>query len=117
MHGRRGESSWGPPELVVECDEDARPNYNTCKAHEYLDQPDVFAAKIKMLSTLIQSSQNCVAYTGAGISTAAGVPDYATKAKNSLVGNFQKQSSLDKSPTFAHRALVSLFRVGHLMVV
>ena len=31
-------------------------------------------------------SQNCVVYTGAGISKAAGIGDYASKAKKSVSG-------------------------------
>eukprot|EP00300_Choanocystis_sp_HF-7_P024428 c25880_g1_i1.p1 GENE.c25880_g1_i1~~c25880_g1_i1.p1 ORF type:complete len:363 (+),score=67.50 c25880_g1_i1:84-1172(+) len=114
MHGRAGDSKWAPPLMAVECDEDARPNYNTCKAHEYLDQPDVLAAKVTMLANLIWNSSNFVAYTGAGISTAAGVPDYATKAKQSLIGKVDTGGSLDKAPTYGHRALVALYRAGHL---
>jgi len=41
--------------------------------------------KINVLINLIIQSKNMTAYTGAGISTSAGINDYASKAKNSIV--------------------------------
>ena len=35
MHGRMGEASWLSPMRTVFCNEDARPGYETQKAHEY----------------------------------------------------------------------------------
>jgi len=78
-HGTNGDSSWPKPEIAVKCDEDARPGYATKKAHEYLDTPEVLKAKVKLLAEMINKSQHCLAYTGAGISTASGINDYATK--------------------------------------
>jgi NAD-dependent SIR2 family protein deacetylase len=46
----------------------------------------VISEKIKLLADLIRKSHNCVAYTGAGISRASGIADYASKAKNSVAG-------------------------------
>ena len=43
---------------------------------EYFDAPDVLDQKVQMLAEMIISSSHMVAFTGAGISTAAGVPDY-----------------------------------------
>ena len=37
---------WAAPRMVTHCDEDARPGYNTQKAHEYIDEPDVLLAKV-----------------------------------------------------------------------
>jgi NAD-dependent SIR2 family protein deacetylase len=37
--------------------------------------------KIKILAQIIKQSQNLIVYTGAGISRAAGIADYASKAK------------------------------------
>ncbi len=36
---------------------------------------------------MIKSSQNCVVYTGAGISRASGIADYASKAVKTVAGN------------------------------
>ena len=39
--------------------------YNSCSAHEYEEDDDVFERKIELLSSLIQRSRNLIAYTGA----------------------------------------------------
>ena len=43
---------------------------------EYFDSPEVLDQKVQMLAEMVIMSQHMVAFTGAGISTAAGVPDY-----------------------------------------
>ena len=43
---------------------------------EYFDEPDVLDTKVTLLAELILNSQRMVAFTGAGISTASGIPDY-----------------------------------------
>ena len=43
---------------------------------EYFDSPEVLDQKVEMLAQMIQASQHMVAFTGAGISTACGIPDY-----------------------------------------
>ena len=43
---------------------------------EYFDSPEELDNKVTMLAEMIINSQHFVAFTGAGISTAAGVPDY-----------------------------------------
>lgn len=43
---------------------------------EVLDEPYVFKEKVTKLSKLIRTSKFCVVYTGAGISTSAGIPDF-----------------------------------------
>ena len=106
---------WLGPRLVADSDADARPGYNTRKAHEYMEEPSVLKEKIKVLADLIRKSKNCVAYTvctnvfsrlfhssqGAGISTGSGIGDYATKAKNSKakVDAPKLSSPLNAQPT------------------
>merc|ERR1719487_113055 len=85
-HGVLADDSWPLPKLARASADDARPGYKTMSANEYLDEPDVLKAKVKALANLIRKSKNCVAYTGAGISTASGIRDYATKATGSLAG-------------------------------
>jgi NAD-dependent SIR2 family protein deacetylase len=54
-------------------------------ASEYLDLEDVFLEKVVFAAHLIRQAKGfVVAYTGAGISTAAGIQDYASK-KNSVI--------------------------------
>ena len=123
-HGTDGNPAWAPPKMVVKCDQVARPNMAArIMAHEYQDEPDVLSAKIKMLAAMVRRAQKCAAYTGAGISTAAGIGDYASKAgarssvlPKKLSGGtpFDAGDALNAEPTFAHRALTSMHTSGLL---
>lgn len=112
-HGRLGQDDWALPQQVTYCDAEARPGYESKKAHEYLDVPEVLREKVRVLAGLVTQSQKMVTYTGAGISTSAGVSDYATKAGNSIVKS-EKKAGTDANPTLAHYALASLHSAGHL---
>jgi len=80
MHGTLGCADWAAPVCVVEFDADARPSTGS-KAHEYNDTFEVLQAKVALLAKMVRQARQCVVFTGAGISTAAGIDDYATKAK------------------------------------
>lgn len=112
-HGLLGEVSWALPTVARVCSEQARPGYRTMLAHEYLDIEEVLKAKVKLVADLIRKSKNCVVYTGAGISTASGIEDYATKAANSIAIS-KKHSPWEATPTLAHRVLVGLHGAGLL---
>lgn len=43
---------------------------------EYFDEPDILEMKVGMLVEMVLTSSHFVAFTGAGISTASGIPDY-----------------------------------------
>lgn len=43
---------------------------------EYFDDPVMLDEKITMLAEMVLTSAHFVAFTGAGISTACGIPDY-----------------------------------------
>ena len=43
---------------------------------EFFDSPEELETKCEMLAEMIINSQHFVAFTGAGISTACGIPDY-----------------------------------------
>ena len=43
---------------------------------EYFDAPDILEMKVDMLVEMILTSSHFVAFTGAGISTSSGIPDY-----------------------------------------
>jgi len=103
-----------------------------CK--EFFDAPDVLAAKIKYLAKLVKRSKHFVAFTGAGISTAAGIADYRSGINTALdtgAGKWAKDaarkagradeikapkrkkiSSFKAVPTAAHMSLVALMTTG-----
>jgi hypothetical protein len=70
---------------------------NMTLANEYMDGDDVLNAKLdvphrkckshifQLIVDLIKKSKNLVAYTGAGLSKASGIGDYASKSKESVV--------------------------------
>jgi NAD-dependent SIR2 family protein deacetylase len=58
---------------------------------------------------MIRSSHYCVVYTGAGISRASGIADYATKAKNSKAGSENHSlNRLQAQPTTAHYVITEM---------
>ena len=123
-HGTDGNPTWIEPRMVVECNEVARPAMKQAiKAHEYKDDPSVLRQKVRLLAEMIRRSKHTVAYTGAGISTAAGIGDYASKsgARSSVLPKklssgdpFNAANAINAEPTFAHRALVSMHAAGRL---
>jgi len=122
-HGvKHADCGWANPRRVVCCDEVARPTMSAqVPAHEYLDEPDVLAAKVRVLADLIRRSRHAALYTGAGLSTAAGIGDYASKAgKASVVlphklskgTPFDAADAIDAKPTYAHRVLSAAYHQG-----
>eukprot|EP01098_Paradermamoeba_levis_P016805 TRINITY_DN930_c0_g1_i2.p1 TRINITY_DN930_c0_g1~~TRINITY_DN930_c0_g1_i2.p1 ORF type:complete len:378 (-),score=113.12 TRINITY_DN930_c0_g1_i2:277-1410(-) len=111
-HGHKGKTHWSLPSIVATSTQANRADQNnTILANEYLDSPQVLEEKMEMVAELLRKSKFTVAYTGAGLSKASGIPDYATKAENSVVKVVpQIQSSLDALPTKAHHALTQLER-------
>lgn len=143
VHGFLGNPNWALPRIVLECFKEARPGMEGTKAaHEYEEEPEVFREKIILLAKMIIASPATIAYTGAGISTAAGVPDYASESagKKSQVSQLlhssrsqkeeeeeddeparkkkKKGSLFDKAdkaqPTRAHLILERIYRCGWL---
>ena len=43
---------------------------------EYFDSPEVLDEKVSLLAEMVITSSQFVAFTGAGISTSSGIPDY-----------------------------------------
>jgi len=84
------------------------PNWLT--ATEYRDAPQVFALKIKAMAALLKASQRTLAYTGAGLSVAAGIGMAAKGAVNipgmGVAGGAE--------PTLSHFVMAELNRQGLL---
>lgn len=112
----------------------------TAEFHDSLDQAQKEAARI---ATLIRSAKHCTAFTGAGISTSAGIGDYRGKggkwtemdreAVTAMVSDDLKDSNEPEDhalaelsensdevpyeqlrPTYTHEALVKLYEKGFL---
>lgn len=109
-HGFLGNDNWDEPVMTQHCDVEARPGYQTEKAHEYEDTEDVLHQKVMLLADLMMQSRNCLIYSGAGLSTASGISDYATKSKTKFAA--KKLSGYSAKPTFAHKALVVMQKQG-----
>ena len=110
-------NNWKLPEITAASNQQARPGYDSCKAHEYRDDPVTLKEKIKFLAKIVKKSKKFVVYSGAGLSTAAGIGDYASRADNSA--GIQKArpdmwSEFDVRPTLAHRVFTSLHTAGYL---
>lgn len=89
---------------------------------ERFDSEDVLAQKVDRLADMVRSSQHFVAFTGAGISTSAGIPDFRgpsgkwTREAQGLKP-LKGVSVVDAFPTSAHMALVELCRRGVLKYI
>lgn len=125
---RAERDAWEAPRLAVGCDEEARPGYHSLEASEYLDAPEVLRAKVQIMAELLRKAEKCIVYSGAGLSTASGIGDYASKADNSLGAKAPPAidggaaappgggivSPLCAQPTLAHRVLVAVHKAGHM---
>jgi len=100
---------------------------------EYFDEADVLSEKIEKLANMIKASEHFIAFTGAGISTAAGIPDFRsgkdtalktgagvwTKRAADKKGEKYKQGKsirdkLQALPTKSHMSLLKLEQEGLL---
>lgn len=119
MHGRLGNSSWSAPKLAAHCSDIARPGYNSGAAHEYLDSDKVLQEKVRLLGSLIRKSKRFVIYAGAGLSTASGIGDYATRSGSAGVLGQSAGTTVPKpispysaKPNLGHRAIAALAKKG-----
>lgn len=51
---------------------------------EYFDSPEELDEKVELLAMWIKSSEHFIAFTGAGISTSAGIPDFRSGSNTVL---------------------------------
>lgn len=105
---------------------------------EYFDSPEVLDQKVTQLAEMILTANHFVTFTGAGLSTAAGIPDFRSpyntvnavgpgawevKAKNHQAKLAGKAPPVRKAtttnmaqahPTKAHMSMVELMQRGYL---
>lgn len=74
-------------------------------ASEYKDDIQALAHKVKILANLLRCSQKTLAYTGAGLSVAAGIEMAAAGSSKPI-----KSSPLEANPTIAHCVMAELNR-------
>jgi NAD-dependent SIR2 family protein deacetylase len=106
-------NKWAAPATTFSSVHDARPGYSTMSASEYQDDSVVLVEKVKHLARLVRASQCCVIFAGAGLSTAAGIDDYATHNRRDAGGGEvlgHLRSPMCAQPTAAHRVLVGMHR-------
>lgn len=92
-------------------------------APECFDSPEEVDRKVTLLAELVRKSQRIVAFTGAGISTACGIPDFRgpsgiwTLQRAGKPLPRPKVSFAVARPSFTHAALVSLMDSGKLTYI
>ena len=112
--------TWPEPRCVLDSSNKARPGYDSASQSEFLDAPEVLDAKLDHLVAMIRASENICAYTGAGISTSAGIGDYASHTKSKLSKRWIPDSGPHSewlkavAPAVGHRVLTAMERAGHL---
>ncbi|XP_037680125.1 NAD-dependent protein deacetylase sirtuin-6 isoform X5 [Choloepus didactylus] len=90
-----------------------------CGLPEIFDPPEELERKVWELAQLLWRSSNVVFHTGAGVSTASGIPDFRgphgvwTMEERGLAPKFDTTFE-NARPTRTHMALVQLERVGLL---
>ena len=73
----------------------------------------MLSAKVDLLIAMMLRARANVVYSGAGISTAAGIGDYASKAKRSRAGKVKTgMNRKHAEPTLTHRVLTALETKG-----
>lgn len=95
-----------------------KPKYghsNEDEIREYFDEPEEVERKVKELANMVRNSKHVVAYTGAGVSTSAKIPDYRgpqgvwTLKDKGLRPKFE--ITIEQAlPTPTHMALVEMQR-------
>lgn len=101
------------PRCLYRSDNLARPKYSSITASEFEDLPEVLDRKADYLIGMLKASRQRCIYSGAGISTASGINDYASNAKASAVAP-KSAARLTRSfieslkPTLAHHTLAAI---------
>lgn len=112
FHGRAfilGEASAPQPSVVWKSNKKPRDNSpDWLTATEYADSPRVFKKKIVCLASLLRASHRTLAYTGAGLSVAAGI-GMAALGSSGGAGTGMGVATAGE-PTLAHCVMAELNR-------
>lgn len=90
---------------------------------EHLSPAPLVSSIASTLASLIRTSRHFIVYTGAGVSTSAGIPDFRgpegawTKRAQGKELVFDGNKTLTAVPTTTHMALVALQEKGWLKYV
>lgn len=98
-------------------------NKGLCGDTEYLESSRDLVDKVHQLADLIRHSNYCVVFTGAGISTSVGIPDFrgpngvwTRELSGEDIPEEEKTSTTfdQAQPSYTHHALASLLDQGHV---
>eukprot|EP00112_Aurelia_sp_Birch-Aquarium-sp1_P003494 Seg1390.7 transcript_id=Seg1390.7/GoldUCD/mRNA.D3Y31 product="NAD-dependent protein deacetylase sirtuin-7" protein_id=Seg1390.7/GoldUCD/D3Y31 len=88
------------------------------RTKEKQDSPEELRKKCDTLAEVIKSSKHMVVYTGAGISTAASIPDYrgpdGVWTKISKGEDYGSHNICNAEPTLTHMCLLELYQQGKI---
>ncbi|XP_059141160.1 NAD-dependent protein deacylase sirtuin-6-like [Physella acuta] len=100
------------------------------KTAEFHDADEKVEGEAAHIAEILLNSRNCIAFTGAGISTAAGIGDFrgldgkwTNRDKKKQYGasasslSTSKCSLIDLRPTYSHEALIKLMEIGLLSFI
>jgi len=85
---------------------------------ENFDSEEIVEQKATQLAKMIQESKHFIIFTGAGVSTSAGIPDFRgptgvwTLKAQGLVRTGKTTSSLQAIPTDSHMSILQLQKLG-----
>ena len=100
---------------------------------EYFDDADTFEKKLDTLAEWIKESNHCIVFTGAGISTSTGIPDFRSGMNTVLTAGpgvwelrdkgverskkAKTKAVLQAMPSHTHMSIVQLQKHGHVKFV
>ncbi|KAK7930230.1 hypothetical protein WMY93_006625 [Mugilogobius chulae] len=96
------------------CRRELRRNVLKRKQEEVFDDAEELKYKVRQLALAIKQAKNLVVYTGAGISTAASIPDY--RGPNGIWTQLQKGRTISSSdlskaePTYTHMCIRTMHK-------